>query len=59
LDFSLQVPFPRAFVSETKFILSGEGCVMRGRDGETREIKTLYIEAGKTRIAEVRAHFSW
>jgi predicted nuclease of predicted toxin-antitoxin system len=59
LDFVLQLPFPRSFVAEAKFILSGEGCIMRGRDGQTREIKSLYIEAGKTRMVEVRAHFSW
>jgi predicted nuclease of predicted toxin-antitoxin system len=59
LGFVLQMPFPKAFVAETKFILSGEGCVMRGRDGETREIKTLYIEAGKTTVGEIREHFSW
>lgn len=59
LRFVLAMPFPKAFVKETKFIISGEGCVMRGRDGQTREVKNLFIEAGKTTVGEVRTYFSW
>jgi hypothetical protein len=36
-----------------------EGCVMRGRDAVTKEVKSLHIESGKTRMGEVRKHFSY
>ena len=36
LDFVLLAPFPKGFLLESKFIASGEGCVMRGRDARTK-----------------------
>jgi predicted nuclease of predicted toxin-antitoxin system len=59
LDFVLVTPFPKSFLLESKFIMSGEGCVIRGRDAETKEVKSLHIEAGKTRMSDVRSHFSY
>ena len=59
LEFVLTTPFPKAFLLETKFIISGEGCVMRGRDAETKEIKSMQIVAGRTRMSEVRKYFSY
>jgi predicted nuclease of predicted toxin-antitoxin system len=59
LDFILVTPFPKSFMLESKFVISGEGCVMRGRDAKTKEVKSLQIEAGKTRLMEVRRHFSY
>jgi hypothetical protein len=58
-DFVLATPFPKSFLTESKFVASGEGCVMRGRDAKTKQIKSLQIEAGKTRMAEVRDCFSY
>jgi hypothetical protein len=58
LDFVLVVPFPKFLLRESKFVTSGEGCVMRGLDVETKVIKSMHIEAGKTRLNEVRDHFS-
>jgi hypothetical protein len=59
LEFILRAPFPKAFLLESKFIASGEGCVMRGRDTRTKEIKSLHIVAGRTRIGEVWEFFSY
>ena len=58
-DFILATPFPKGFLTESKFLTSSEGCVMRGRNAKTKEIKSLQIEAGKTRMGEVRSHFSY
>jgi predicted nuclease of predicted toxin-antitoxin system len=59
LDFVLATPFPKAFLIESKFVTSGEGCVMRGRDVKTKEIKSLRIVSGKTRMGDVWGHFSY
>jgi predicted nuclease of predicted toxin-antitoxin system len=59
LEFVLTTPFPKGLLRETKFIASGEGCVMRGRDAETKEVKSLHIVAGQTRLSDVRRHFSY
>src|ERR1039457_4170988 len=59
LDFVLTTPFPKAFLSESKFTISREGCVMRGRDVRTKEVKSLHIISGRTRVGEVRAYFSY
>jgi predicted nuclease of predicted toxin-antitoxin system len=59
LHFILQARFPKAFLLESKFIASGEGCVMRGRDAQTKEIKSMHIVAGQTRLSEVWEYFSY
>jgi hypothetical protein len=59
LDFVLVAPFPKSLMRETKFVVSGEGCAMRGLDAKTKEIKSMHVEAGKTRLGEVREHFSY
>jgi hypothetical protein len=58
LDFVLNTPLPKSFLLESKFITSSEGCVMRGRDVKTKEIKSLHIASGKTRLGDVWRHFS-
>jgi predicted nuclease of predicted toxin-antitoxin system len=58
-DFILATPFPKSFLLESKFVTSGEGCIMRGRDAKTKEVKSLQIEAGRTRMSDVRSHFSY
>ncbi|MGJ5121005.1 DUF5615 family PIN-like protein [Bradyrhizobium oligotrophicum] len=58
LDFVLATPFPKSFLQESKFVISGEGCVMRGRDVKTKEIKSMQIESRKTRLGEVWKYFS-
>ncbi len=59
LDFVLRTPFPKAFMTESKFIASAEGCVLRGRNAQTKEIKSMHIIAGQTKMGEVRAFFSY
>lgn len=52
-NFLSVVPLPKAFMGDSKFQVSMEGCVMRGRDAKTREIKTITILPGDslTKIA--------
>ncbi len=59
LEFVLTSPFPKGLLRESKFVASGEGCVMRGRDAETKEVKSMHIIAGQTRLGDVREHFSY
>jgi hypothetical protein len=59
LNFVLAMRYPKQFFYETKFVLSNEGCVMRGRDARTREVNSLQIVAGKTTVGEVTEQFSW
>lgn len=59
LEFVLTTPFPKSFLTESKFTVSGEGCVMRGKDTRTKQIKSIQIIAGKTTVGEVREYFSY
>jgi hypothetical protein len=59
LEFVSQIPFPKLFMAESKFILSRDGAVMRGRDAETREIKSLHIKAGVTTDRQVSEFFGY
>jgi predicted nuclease of predicted toxin-antitoxin system len=59
LHFIQTTPYPKLFLAESKFTVSGEGCVMRGRDVKTREVKTLQIVAGRTKAGEVWKYFSY
>lgn len=59
LHFIETTPFPKSFLSESKFTVSGKGCVMRGRDIQTKEVKSMHIVSGKTRIGDVWKHFSY
>jgi predicted nuclease of predicted toxin-antitoxin system len=58
LSFLLRMPFPRAFLTETKFIVAQDGAVMRGRHSVTRQVKTFRVLA-KTTTGEVRAFFGY
>lgn len=57
LGFVLATPFPKDFLRESKFLISNEGCVMRGRDIKTKQIKSLHI-TGTMRLGQVWKHFS-
>ena len=52
------VPFPKSFMGDSKFQVSLEGCVMRGRDAKTREIKTITILPGDT-LAKIANEFHY
>jgi hypothetical protein len=58
LDFLMTLPFPRAFLEDTKFVVARDRVTMRGRDATTREIKTLHVRAGTPR-QEIREFFSY
>jgi hypothetical protein len=58
LSFLLRMPFPRAFLTETKFIAAQDGAVMRGRHSVTRQVKSFRVLA-KTTTGEVRAFFGY
>jgi hypothetical protein len=59
LDFIQTTPYPKSFLAESKFAVSGEGCVMRGRDVMTKEVKSFHIVAGQTKVGQVWEHFSY
>jgi hypothetical protein len=59
LDFLLRLPWPKAFLAETKFVVARDGVIMRGRDGVTRQLKSLRVLAGRTTVRQVRAFFSY
>lgn len=56
LSFLCDVPFPKDFASDSKFKVSNEGAVMRGRDARTRKIKTIRLTPG-TSAESVAEHF--
>ena len=58
LDFITGMRFPEDFAGDSKFPVSNEGAVMRGRDAETREIKTMRLVQG-TSAADVAKHFGF
>jgi hypothetical protein len=59
LEFILSTPSPKAFLKESKFTISSEGCVMRGRNCDTKEIKSMHVVAGQTTLREGRIFFSY
>jgi predicted nuclease of predicted toxin-antitoxin system len=58
LQFLFQLPFPRTFLSDTKFLVAHDAVTMRGRHAQTREIKTLRV-TGTTTIWDVRQFFGY
>lgn len=52
------VPLPKVFMGDSKFQVSPEGCVMRGRDSRTREIKSITIRPGDS-MRRVADHFHY
>jgi predicted nuclease of predicted toxin-antitoxin system len=58
LIFVTEMPFPSDFIADSKLQVSNEVAVMRGRDVETRQIKTLHLIPGKTSAEDVMTYFS-
>jgi len=58
LDFLPYFPRPKQFMGDSKFQVSLEGCVMRGRDTSSGEIKTVTIKHGDT-VNEIGRKFSY
>jgi len=48
LSFLYSIPRPRGFVGDTKFEVSSRGCLVRGKDAVTREIKSMLINGSNT-----------
>jgi predicted nuclease of predicted toxin-antitoxin system len=57
LSFLTAIPFPNDVAGDSKFKVSNEGAVMRGRDAHTREIKTIRLIPGETTTLDVAKHF--
>lgn len=58
LDFLCAFPIPRSFVYDTKFEVSQQACVIRGRDALTREIKSVTVKPGDT-VDKVMEKFNY
>ena len=58
LSFMCEMPFPKGFLGDSKFQLSVDSCIMRGRDAKTREIKAVKIRPGSS-LREVAAQFNY
>jgi predicted nuclease of predicted toxin-antitoxin system len=58
LTFLSFFPFPRGFMSDTKIEARSNGCLIRGRDATTREIKTMFIGVGD-QVKKVRNGFGF
>jgi predicted nuclease of predicted toxin-antitoxin system len=59
LEFVVSLPFPKGFLTETKFTAGKDSVVIRGRDASTKEIKTMYVTPGVTKMGEIREFFSY
>ncbi|SRR5260370_3136017 len=59
LSFISHLPLPKIFLGDSKFQVSERGCVMRGRDYQTGEIKTFTIVPGDTLLREVIDEFNY
>jgi predicted nuclease of predicted toxin-antitoxin system len=51
-------PLPRRFMGDTKCEVRSNGCVIRGRDSITREIKSIIVRVGDT-AHKVRKTFGY
>ena len=59
LDFLSAFPLPRLFVGDSKFQVSRNQCIMRARDAQTRQVKTVTIRAGGSLAEVARAFHYW
>jgi predicted nuclease of predicted toxin-antitoxin system len=58
LSFLYSIPRPRGFVGDTKFEVSSRGCLVRGRDAVTKEIKSMQIHGSNTQF-DLMKYFNW
>jgi len=58
LSFLSYFPKPKGFVGDTKFQVSENGCLVRGRDARTREIKERWILSGDN-MYEIATFFNY
>ena len=58
IDFVLHLPQPKNFLGDSKFQVSEKGCIIRGRDYLTGEIKTYTVIPGDT-LSKVADEFNY
>jgi predicted nuclease of predicted toxin-antitoxin system len=58
VSFFSSFPRPKYFIGDSKFKVSKRGCLMKGRDSITREIKSFFIRPGNSSY-DVRRKFNW
>jgi len=58
ISFLGSFPLPKAFIGDSKFQVSLEGCVMRGRDAKTIQLRTITIMPGDT-VRDVAESFHY
>ena len=58
LRFLLAFPKPKIFFGDTKFQVSLQGCIVRGRDSKTRGIKTVFLQPGDS-IYKLASEFNY
>lgn len=58
-QFLARFPFPRAFVAQSKFKVSGEQCIMRGLHAKSGQVKTETITYGDTTVREIAGSFGY
>jgi hypothetical protein len=61
LTLVTELPLPSNFIADSKLRVSNEGAraLMRGRDAETRVIKTMRLIPGETTYSQVLEFFSY
>ena len=58
ISFITLIARPLNFVGDSKFQISPNKCIMRGKDAKTREVKELVIDK-KTMLSDVIAYFNY
>ncbi len=55
LSFLINLPLPKYFIGDTKFQVSEERCIIKGKDAQTGEVKTRTVVAGDTTFDVAKA----
>jgi hypothetical protein len=58
IPFIWLVPYPKAFLTETKSVVSRDSAVVRGRDAVTKQIKKLHVKP-QTTVRQLRQFFTY
>jgi predicted nuclease of predicted toxin-antitoxin system len=58
ISFFSMFPHPKYFIGDSKFQISNKGCLMKGRDSVTGEVKRFLIQPGDS-MYKVGKEFGW
>jgi len=58
IEFLTFFPLPKQFIGDSKFEVSSKGCMIRGRDALTRQIKTMNVREGESSNRVIK-NFGW